>query len=501
MVMELPTTLLGRYALEEVVGVGGMGTVVRARDDTLQRTVAVKLLKPELSTENDMIERFRREARIAAALSHPGIAQVYDFAEEGGRIFIVMEYLEGEDLQSLLSREGALEPRVAAAIGAECAEALEAAHRYGAVHRDVKPANIFLTKSGMTKLTDFGIARAASQAAVTVTGSVIGTSLYISPEQATGAAATPAGDLYSLGCVLFQMVTGQAPFQAESQVAVAMAHLTEEPPKAREINPSVPKELDEIIAKSMAKSPDDRFPSAGEMSVALRKAASGAPVPAPAARVAYDSDKTRVISAGPDQLELGGTQELPSPTQKKTEVAVSREARSVRRRLLAVGILALLIAAVWVARLIAPEPSPEAGQRVKVPNFTGLSFVDAQGKAQELGITVEKDEKPSDRPLGRVFEQDQKAGTLIDPQVVVKLAVSIGPRVNVPNVTNLRLEEAKEILSKHGFEVKVEGPGDGDSTVVSQTPGANAEVRPNSEIVLTTEDEDKKRGKGRGGDD
>lgn len=507
MVMELPATLLGRYELEEVVGVGGMGTVVRAHDAVLDRTVAIKLLRPEFSTEKEMVERFRREARIAAALSHPGIAQVYDFAEEGGRLFIVMEYLQGEDLQSLLSRQGSIEARVASAIGADCAEALEVAHEYGAVHRDVKPANIFLTTNGTTKLTDFGIARAASQAAVTVTGSVIGTSMYISPEQATGGAATPSGDIYSLGCVLFEMLTGRAPFQAESQVAVALAHVTEAPPKVTELNRRVPKEFDQIIAMSMAKAPDERFSSAGEMGAALRRLAKGVRAPATAGGgVDHGADQTQVVTP---PVPRADTQKLPAaeatPLQaKEAQIPPARRSpRRGRRRVLAVAALAVLIALLWASRLIAPERSAETERTertVKVPNFVGLSFDRAQVEARELGLTVNKVDKPSERPVGEVVEQEPEPGTVIRTDVVVKLAVSIGPREKVPNVTNLQLEGAKELLEKQGFVVKVDGSGDGEATVISQNPEADAEVPPGTEIVLTTE-QDRKRGKGRGGDD
>jgi serine/threonine protein kinase len=266
---------VGRYRLGETIGAGGMGEVLLGHDEVLDRPVAIKLLRKELASDPASLERFRREARIAASLSHPGIASVFDFVEEGdGCPLMVMELLVGRDLHTILSREGPLDPKLAAAVAAQAAEALEHAHQAGAVHRDVKPGNIFITSSGAVKVTDFGIASAASgtaRPAGTPSGKLLGTLHYLSPEQVRGEEATPASDLYSLGCVLFEMLTGRPPFEGEDDLAAATARLGATPPDPRKLNPRVPKALAEVVRQALAEDPRDRFSSAGAMARALRR--------------------------------------------------------------------------------------------------------------------------------------------------------------------------------------------------------------------------------------
>ncbi|MGH2769876.1 MAG: serine/threonine-protein kinase, partial [Actinomycetota bacterium] len=267
---------VGRYRLGEIIGAGGMGEVLHGHDEVLDRPVAIKLLRKELASDPGSLERFRREARIAASLSHPGIASVFDFVEEGdGRPLMVMELLVGRDLHTILSREGPLDPKTAGAVAAQVAEGLDHAHRAGAIHRDVKPGNIFLTSSGGVKVTDFGIASAAGGPGGVAAGKLIGTPHYLSPEQVRGEEATPASDLYSLGCVLFEMLTGRPPFEGENDLSAATARLGAKPPSPRAINPRVSKALAEVVDQALAEDPQDRFPSAGVMAEAIRRA-SGA---------------------------------------------------------------------------------------------------------------------------------------------------------------------------------------------------------------------------------
>ena len=260
-----------RYELQEVVGTGGMSSVYRAVDTLLERNVALKILHPHYGDDAEYVERFRREARSVAQLSHPNIVTVIDRGESDGQQYIVFEYVDGESLKQLVDRTGPLPARRAIELGLQVAEALAFAHNAGLVHRDVKPQNVLVTEDGEAKVTDFGIARSLDvEHGVTQTGTVLGTSNYLSPEQARGQTVTPATDVYSLGVVLYELLTGEVPFPGENFVAVAMKHINEEPPSLLERRPDVPMRLVAAIDRALAKDPDQRFPSMGAFCTELR---------------------------------------------------------------------------------------------------------------------------------------------------------------------------------------------------------------------------------------
>ncbi|KRC85147.1 hypothetical protein ASE25_19005 [Terrabacter sp. Root85] len=258
-----------RYSLRERIAVGGMGEVHLATDDRLGRLVAVKVLAAGFADSPDFVERFRREALTAAALSHPNIAQVYDYGVDGDSHFIVMEYAEGQDLAHVIREHGRLTPGDAVRVAEQVCAALGAAHRAGVVHRDVKPGNVIIRPDGTVKVTDFGIARALGQASLTDTGTVMGTAAYVAPEQARGEATTPSSDLYSLGILLFQMLTGSVPFDGDTPVAIAMRHLDEPVPLPSSRVADLPANLDEVVVRATAKSPADRYADADAMAAAL----------------------------------------------------------------------------------------------------------------------------------------------------------------------------------------------------------------------------------------
>ena len=271
--------IAGRYELEELVGTGGMSSVYRAHDRLLERDVALKVLHEQFTADGDYVERFRREARSVAQLSHPNIVTVIDRGEQDGRQFIVFEYVDGENLKSLVEREGPLPERDAVGLTLQVARALGFAHEHGLVHRDVKPQNVLLNGDGRAKVTDFGIARSLDvHGGLTQTGTVLGTSDYIAPEQARGSRVDAQSDIYSLGAVLYELLTGDVPFPGDNFVAVAMRHINEPPPSVRERRPDVSARLDAAIRRAMAKDPRDRFGSmdelCGELSACL-EAGSG----------------------------------------------------------------------------------------------------------------------------------------------------------------------------------------------------------------------------------
>ena len=273
--------IAGRYELEELVGSGGMATVYRAHDRLLERRVAVKILHEHFAREEDAVERFQREARAVAQLAHPNIVTVIDRGEQDGRPYIVFEYVEGENLKQLLIRQGPLPLATALSLALQVALALEAAHERGVVHRDVKPQNVLLAEEGRAKVTDFGIARARGTQGLTITGTIMGTSDYIPPEQAKGEPTGEAGDVYSLGVVLFELLTGRVPYEAENPVAVAMRHVHDPVPSVREVRPDVPPQVDALVQRALAKAPHDRFPTMSDFVVELEAARSaGRPSPA-----------------------------------------------------------------------------------------------------------------------------------------------------------------------------------------------------------------------------
>jgi predicted Ser/Thr protein kinase len=259
----------GRYLIDRQVGIGGMGTVFSATDERLGRRVAVKVLKEELASESRFLERFRREARAAAALSHPNVAGVFDYGEEDGRPFIVMELIEGRDLSRVMRDDGPLGVERTQKIAGQIALALGHAHSAGLIHRDVKPHNVIVMDDDRVKVTDFGIARATGESTLTATGTIMGTAQYLSPEQASGETPGPPSDVYSLGIVLFEMLTGAVPFTGDSPVSVALRHVRDEVPAPSTIDPSVPPELDELVARATAKQPEDRFADGNAFASAL----------------------------------------------------------------------------------------------------------------------------------------------------------------------------------------------------------------------------------------
>jgi eukaryotic-like serine/threonine-protein kinase len=261
--------IAGRYELEELVGSGGMSSVYRAHDRLLERTVALKILHEQFTRDDDYVERFRREARSVAQLTHPNIVTVIDRGEQDARQFIVFEYVDGENLKDLVDREGPLSPREAIALGLQVARGLAFAHSQGLVHRDVKPQNVLLDADGRAKVTDFGIARALDVDGMTITGTVMGTSNYIAPEQARGQPVDEQTDVYSLGCVLYELLAGEVPYDGDNFVSVAMRHVNDPVPSVGELRPDVPPRLDDAIQRAMAKDHLDRFESMAELAVEL----------------------------------------------------------------------------------------------------------------------------------------------------------------------------------------------------------------------------------------
>ena len=484
------TRLSGRYALEERLASGGMGAVYAATDERLSRRVAVKLLREELADDPRFVERFKREARAVAALSHPNIANVFDYGEDEDHHYIVMELAAGRDLSRTLREEGPLDPQAAAAIAAQTCDALAHAHGAGVIHRDIKPGNIIVDDNRRVKVTDFGIARAAGQSTLTATGSVIGTAQYLSPEQGSGAEVGPQSDLYSLGIVLYEMLTGSVPFSGDTPIAIAMKHVAEEVPAPSSVNPDVPRELDAVVAKATAKAPEDRFSSASSMAEALRAATSATPRTALLGAGAAAAGSTAVLDQNPASEEA---------TRHMAPVAGERPVRTKLARVAAMllGVLAVVLLAVLLYRVATGDDPTngrttrrQAGGRVNQPQgdqqhqddgsqapsfvipegIVGQSADDAEHFLEDRGFEVDEEDVASTAEKDTVVNTIPAPGNPAPGTGVITLVVSTG-------------------------EAADEGDTDGDTDEDSSGHGNSDEAPGNSDKAKEPkEDKDKEEG-------
>ena len=486
--VDTPRIYSGRYELTHLIARGGMAQVYRAMDRQLERPVALKVLFPELSVDRTFVERFRREAQAAANLSHPNIVPVFDWGEDDGSYFIVMEYVEGRPLSAVLRDPQRMPPRQIATIGAGVAAALAFAHRHGVVHRDVKPGNVLITPDGDVKVTDFGIARAMNtEESLTQTGAVMGTAAYFSPEQAEGKGVDSRSDIYSLGVVLYEMAVGRPPFTGDSPVAVASKHVRDMPVLPREANPTVPPALEAVIMKAMAKNPDDRYGSAEELRADLLRFADGRPVEA------GDPGLTSMMTG-----VVGATQVVPMTTGRTMAVPAgvvpptSREdlERKKRTRNLIIVLVVLLVALAVIAFFLLRSVGVFGGN-VTVPDVVGLPAGQATQTLQNDHLTVgSSTTKTSTKAKGDVLSTDPKAGASVAKNSAVNLVVSGGPNiptVEVPSVTGKQLTQAIVTLqgANLGYTVHNVTSNQPVGTVLSQNPAAGTRILETRKVTLT----------------
>ncbi len=458
--VEADVLLGGRYRLTRRMAAGGMGQVWEAEDTVLHRKVAIKVLSEGLSSDPKSSERFRREARAAAGLAHPNVAGVFDYGEDDGTQFIVMELIEGDTLAEKLRREGRLDPAEASRIAGEIAAALAAAHEAGIVHRDVKPGNVILTRQGEVKVLDFGIA-AASGPNLTATGFTMGTAAYLSPEQAAGQRATPASDVYAIGVVLYEMLAGYPPFTGETLVAVAAAHMSQEAPPLAEAVPGIPSHLVLACGKALAKDPALRPASAREFSRMLeppdratqQAAPAGDGKPTPSERttaVVPPSDATAKLPAPASTGVLpGGDAVVADEAARRREVARrGYPSRNPTLWILAAILVGLVVLALVLSRIVGGDLSgPNGAVKVTVPIVAGLKLADAEKKLHDSGLSV-GDIKQAEGPVGAVVRTDPPGGASVAPGTTVTLYVGAKPETGG--------EE------DHGGKGKGKGKGQGD---------------------------------------
>jgi serine/threonine-protein kinase len=482
----------GRYELHHRLGRGGMAEVYLARDQLLDRPVAVKVLFPALATDAGFVERFRREAQSAANLQHPNIVSVFDWGEANGTYFIVMEYVEGHTLAETIRAEGRLHPDRAAEITSEIAGALGFAHRNGVVHRDVKPGNVLITTDGSVKVADFGIARALSDTSdqnLTKTGSVMGTATYFSPEQARGAAVDPRSDLYSLGCVLYELTTGHPPFAGESAMAIAYKHVQENPVMPRQIDPALPETLEAITLKCLAKNPDNRYPSAKDLRADLRRYLDGARILAePVLAPPVDAGATGLMAPTAYGTAMGDQAGWDDGYDEYDDYYDDEDEPKRSKWFLAALVVLLLILAGLLFFLATSVGKGGGTTQVDVPDVVGRTAEEATTRLTGEGFEVETVTEASEEPENQVIAQSPEGGQEADEGATVTITVSGGPDVvPVPDVVGKTQEEADQILRDADFVVVIEQVEVEDvepGTVAEQAPAAGQEVAPASTVTI-----------------
>jgi serine/threonine-protein kinase len=437
----------GRYTLLERLGSGGMADVWRAQDAGLGREVALKVLHENFARDAEFVERFRREASAAAKLQHPNVVGVFDRGEVEDTYYIAMEYVDGSSLRELIDR--GLNIGEAVEVARQMLGAAEFAHEGGIVHRDLKPPNVLVDRSGRIRVADFGIARAGGSE-ITRTGSVMGTAQYLSPEQAQGRDVTPASDVYSVGVMLFEMLTGRVPFDADSPVAIAMKQVSEAPPPPSSINPAVTPALDSVVLRALAKDPANRYQSAAEMIAALDAA-----------------------EANP---------QMAGHTERYAALPPADDRNGNRKWWWIAGIAALLALAalLWFFVFKSDE--------VRVPGVTGETETTATLRLQGAGFEVEADRIPNGQPEGTVIEQDPRGGETAKEGSTVTLSVSLGPApVKVPDVVGRTRAKAQKRIRRAGFEVAVEQIFDESveaGRVIETSPTAGTLLVPGQTVTL-----------------
>ena len=472
------TLFAARYRMIRKLGGGGMADVYLAEDQELGRRVAIKILHERYANDEQFVERFRREAKHAAGLSHPNVVSIFDRGETNGSYFIVMEYVEGRTLKELIRSRGPCPIPVAIAYTRQILGALRYAHRSGLIHRDIKPHNVIVDPEGVVKVTDFGIARAgASQ--MTEEGSIIGTAQYLSPEQARGAPVDQTSDLYSTGIVLFELLTGEVPFTGETPVEIAMKHLSEAPDAPSSRRSDVPPDLDLVVLRALAKGPADRYQSAAAMDSDLETVAHGGHVPddtADAATVVLAGGRAVDASTAVTQVTRRG--QPVGPGHPLDYEPIGRR-HTVWPWLAGLGALLAFVVGGWLLYETVGDGLGGSGT-VAVPYVVGLEEARAVGNLEDEGLVPRIRRVPnSDVEEGLVFAQDPDPGTRVDNEAVVLIDVSSGkPEVTVPNVVGLSVESAVATLTQNGLTAQVaEVFSDRDAgTVTAQQPRSNTVV-------------------------
>ncbi|MCS7282451.1 MAG: Stk1 family PASTA domain-containing Ser/Thr kinase [Anaerolineae bacterium] len=503
------TLLNGRYRLVELIGSGGMALVYKGVDTLLHRPVAIKILREAYASDPAFLARFQREARSAAQLDHPNIVTVYDVGQDGNLHYIVMEYVDGEDLKSIIRREGRLSVDRAVDIAIQIAAGVGHAHKMGIIHCDIKPQNILITRDGLVKVTDFGIARALSESGLTDPEVVWGSPTYFSPEQAAGERPVPASDVYSIGVVLYEMLAGVPPFRAEKPTALALMHLREEPPPLSVYNPRVPSQLEWIVRKLLAKEPSARYRTAEQLAIALQEyrdrmmQATGVYVP-PGVRPSPPRPGIPSRPEGaPPPPSRAGVPPRREPTGPAQPAAIPEERGTdwltwilgAIATIAVIGLIPLwaLVYQAWSRseRYAPPAPTTPTATvaLVPVPNVQGRRWEEARELLEAAGLRfVLEEQKGAVAPEGTVVRQEPPPGERVPAGTEVRLFVAGKPQeIEIPALVNVRSDLARSALEQAGFQVveQVVWSTEPISNVLAQEPPPGARLPVGSVVTLT----------------
>lgn len=484
-------TFGGRYEVLEQIGAGGMAIVYKAKDLLLNRIVTIKVLREQFVTDQEFIRRFRREAQSAASLSHPNIVSVYDVGKEGDTEYIVMEYVEGRNLKEIIREYAPLSVEQAINLGRQITEAIQNAHEHHIIHRDIKPHNILVTADGHAKVTDFGIARAVSSATVTHTGDIVGSVHYLSPEQAKGLQINEQSDIYSVGIILYELVTGKVPYEGETPITIVLKHLNEQPVLPSKINPRVEKEFEAVIMRAIAKSPEKRYLSAKDLLADLNNLQAGRPIARAEIPLGEDMEAT--------QRHIGMGKILAPVRIKDTSNDYDKESSLLKKgnkkrwqKIAGVLILLLFVSLGGVFAL----KNYIAGELTMVPNVIGKTVSEAEQamKQAKLGIDSTTLTFSDDFQNGQIVSQEPQAGETVKVNRIIKVVVSKGPELaKFPNVMTGQIskENAEYLIHNAGFDINniTYNTGYSDNVaagfVMAQDPLPDATWPINGKIKLT----------------
>ncbi len=476
-----------RYEIVETIGKGGMAIVYKAKCQMLNRYVALKVLRPEYREDKAFISRFKVEAQSAGSLSHPNVVSIYDVVHDGEQDFIVMEYVEGVTLKQYLEAKGTIPWREAVDYAAQICAGLDHAHKKGIIHKDIKPHNVIITREGTIKITDFGIAKVMSSSTITTGNTTMGSVHYFSPEQARGGYIDYKTDIYSLGVVLYEMVTGKLPFDGDTAIAVAMQHIEKEPVMPTVLNPEIPKSLENVIRRAMSKEQMMRYDSVGQMLVDLKKVYTGNDVQF------YDEPKPETESARPENKKEPKEFVIPG-IEDKTKKKQKKSGGDRKKDLLGILVgtatgLALVVILFLVGYNFLGKP---AVAEIELPSFENMTVEEAENMVvnTKLVIEIEKEEKSNTISPGRIISQSPAAGKMVKENATIKVVISEGESdFPMPDLTGKHKDEAEKILKEKGLIYSFIGEPNEDALedyVTRQTPEAGIYIDKATSVTVYT---------------